>query len=302
MKILIVGGSGLIGGEAALYLTERGHDVSIMARNKPVPASLAALPFIQGDYINDDVNQLGLSAFDALVFCAAADIRMMPMDGSVSAEAFYGRVNDEAVPAFIAAAKEAGVQKAVYIGSFYPQVAAEKIGVCPYVTSRHNTGVAVRDLADDSFQVCSLDAPFVLGHIDGLEIPHIRALVEYAQGKLAGLPVFAPVGGSNHISSHSIAQAIENALLSGKSGKAYLIGDENYSWKDYLQLWFDAAGNPQDLHVSDDEHPMLPDIIMYAGKGATVSYEMTADDMQILNYDRKQIAALIKKVVDAYSD
>lgn len=143
MKVLVVGGSGLIGGEAALYLKQQGHKVTLMARNKPETPSLAELPFLQGDYTREDLNESGLQGFDWLVFSAAADIRNMPQDGSVTAEAFYTETNDKAVQRFFAAARAAGIKRCVYIGTFYPQLAPHKIGECPYVTSRHNTATAL---------------------------------------------------------------------------------------------------------------------------------------------------------------
>ena len=299
MKVLVVGGTGLIGGDIALHLQAQGHQATLMARNAPATPCLAALPFMQGDYVNESFDSEQLSAFDALVFAAAADIRALPMDGSVSPEAFYSEVNDRAVPRFFAAARDAGIARAVYIGTFYPQVAPERIGICPYVTSRHHTDTAVRALSSAAFNVCSLNAPFVLGHIEGLDIPHIAALVAYAKGQLGDLPVFAPPGGTNHISAHSISVATLAALEKGESGKAYLVGDENMSWKHYLELWFSAAGNPQELAVKEDEHPMLPSVIMFAGAGATVHYETAASEE--LGYPRQQIKDLIKQVVAAYS-
>ncbi len=302
MKILIVGGSGLIGGEAALHLAKNGHDITIMARKKPTTPCLAAFNFLSADYIYSDLATLGLSNYDALVFSAAADIRNIPIDGSMSPAEFYNQANDEAVPAFFAAAKAAGIERAVYIGTFYPQVAPHQIGPCPYVTSRAVTDRKVRALADESFSVCSLNAPFVLGHIEGLLIPHLKVLVDYASGKLTELPIFAPPGGTNHMSSKSIAQAVENALQRGQTGKAYLIGDENYSWQEYLQLWFEAAGNKTPLPVKNDDHPILPNMIMFAGVGETVSYDMDEDDMQCLGYERNQIKPLIEEVIAAYRD
>ena len=52
MKILVVGGTGLIGGHAALYLKQHGHDVTIAGR-KPAAAgsALAQLRQVQGDYV-----------------------------------------------------------------------------------------------------------------------------------------------------------------------------------------------------------------------------------------------------------
>jgi nucleoside-diphosphate-sugar epimerase len=296
MKVLVVGGTGLIGGEIALYLQKAGHHVTIMSRKPTAVPGLADMPFLQGDYISDDFSDGRLKGFDWLVFSAAADIRNLPIDGSVTPEQFYTRANDEAVPRFFESARQAGIHRAVMIGTFYPQVAPQQIGICPYVTSRHNTDVQVRALSSKRFNVCALNAPFVLGHIKGLDVPHISALAEYARGNLPGLPVFAPRGGTNHISSRSLAQAALNALNNGESGKAYLVGDENYSWKEYLELWFAAVGNPVVLEVRDDDHPLFPNVIMFAGPGATVSYEPDAQDMAVLGYARNQIKGLILEI------
>lgn len=297
MKVLVVGGTGLIGGEIALYLQENGHAVTLMSRKPTTVPGLADMPFLQGDYINDDFSDGRLNGFDWLVFSAAADIRNIPQDGSVSPQDFYTKANDEAVPRFFAAARDAGFSRAVMVGTFYPQVAPQQIGVCPYVTSRHNTDVAVRALSNEMFSVCSINAPFVLGNIPGMDVPYISALEQYARGNIPGLPVFAPKGGTNHISSRSLAQAALNALNKGEPGKGYLVGDENYSWKEYLELWFEAVGNPLELEVREDDHPMFPNVIMFAGAGATVSYEPAAEDMAVLSYDRHQIKALIKRIV-----
>lgn len=301
MNVLIVGGTGLIGGEIALHLKQQGHSVTLMARKPAQAPALAELPLIKADYINDQISSELLAQFDHLVFSATADIRNLPMDGSVTPEDFYTQANDIAVPKFFALAKQAGIKKAVLIGTFYPQVAPDKIGSCPYVTSRHNTCENVLALADDSFAVYALNAPFVLGHIDGLAVPHISALVEYAKGNIEGLPAFAPIGGTNHISSKSLAEATANCFVQGKSGTAYLVGDENLSWQQYLQLWFDAVGSEQELPVLEDEHPMFPHIIQFAGAGSTVSYEPSEATMQDLDYSRQQIKALVELVVAKHS-
>ncbi len=299
MKILVVGGSGLIGGHAALLLNDEGHDVTIMSRKPAVAPALAALKHFPGDYVNDDFSDGRLAGFDAIVFSAAADIRNVPWDGSVTPEDFYTQTNDVAVPRFLEAARDAGVKRVVYIGTFYPQVAPQQIGVCPYVTSRHNTDVAVRALNTEHFTVCCLNAPFILGQIPGLEMPYIDTLVQYAKGNLAELPVFAPVGGTNHMSATSLAQAVSGALQNGEGGKGYLLGDQNYSWREYLETWFRLAGNAQDIPVLEDEHPLFPNVIMFAGVGATVSYEVDPNHRAVLGFDREQMETVISAVIDA---
>lgn len=299
MKILIVGGTGLIGGHAALQLAGQGHAVTLMARKRSAVPGLAELDFIPGNYIEDDCDDGRLRGFDALLFAAAVDIRYLPQDGSVTEEEFYTRSNSEAVPRFFAAAKAAGIPRAVYIGSFYPQIAPQQIERNAYVKSRHLADEGARALADDSFSVCSLNAPYVLGHLPGLDIPHLGGLVHYVLGNLPDLPLFAPRGGTNHITTTSLSQAIVGALQRGESGKAYLVGDENYSWKEYLEAWAAAAGKPREFEVRDDDHPLLPNAIMFAGVGVTVSYEPDAADTELLGYDRGLVGPMISEVAAA---
>ncbi|CAN5296425.1 hypothetical protein BH10PSE12_BH10PSE12_22820 [soil metagenome] len=52
MKILVVGGTGLIGGHAALLLREEGHAVTLAGRKAAAPASpMADFPMLIGDYV-----------------------------------------------------------------------------------------------------------------------------------------------------------------------------------------------------------------------------------------------------------
>ncbi len=213
-------------------------------------------------------------------------------------EAFYTRYNSEGIPRFFAAAKAAGIKRAVYIGTFYPQVAPEKIETSPYVRSRALADEAIRAMSDDSFVVCSLNAPFVLGHLPGLEVEHLYYAYLYAKGLMEGVPLFAPEGGTNHITTPSLSEAVLGALEHGESGRAYLVGDENLSWKAYFELWCDAVGNPQDLEVRSEEHPLLPDMIMFAGRGATVSYQ--PEGVRELGYGTGRVAEAIAELVAHY--
>ena len=102
MKILVVGGTGALGGHAAIHLASRGHDVSIGGRNPANPATpMAAMPFVQGDYVAGDYTPEKLAGFDWVVFAAGNDPRHVPQ--GVDFAEFLIRANHEAVPAFFAA-------------------------------------------------------------------------------------------------------------------------------------------------------------------------------------------------------
>ena len=94
-----------------------------------------------------------------------------------------------------------------------------------------------------------------------------------------------------------MSEAIEGALQRGQGGKAYLVGDENLSWKAYLELYFQAVGNPVDLPVSTAEHPLFPDMILYAGRNAVIEYE---PDYGELGYSRGNVRAAVEELVRVY--
>ena len=112
MKVLIVGGTGALGGHCAIHLASKGHDVSIGGR-KPAHAAtpMAGMPFLQGDYINGDFTPERLKAFDWVVFAAGNDPRHVPRDADFGE--FLFRANHVGVPGFFAACREAGVKPAI---------------------------------------------------------------------------------------------------------------------------------------------------------------------------------------------
>jgi dihydroflavonol-4-reductase len=294
-NILIVGGTGLTGAHAALHLRDLGHNVTLMSRSAPEAACLQDFEHLAADYVVDTLPLETLGRFDQLVFAAGADIRQLPPTADEAA--FYEKVNVQAIPHFFERARDAGISRAVYIGTFYPQVVPDKIAGSVYVRSRHLSDEAVRALSSTSFKVCSLNAPFILGYVPGIAVPHLEVLVQYAAGRLEGVPVLAPAGGVNHIASRSMSEAIAGALKCGEGGRAYLVGDENLSWKDYLEMYFDCVGKPTQLEVSTEEHPLFPDLMLYAGRNAVISYE---PDNGELGYSRKQVRTAIEELVRAY--
>ena len=164
------------------------------------------------------------------MFSAAADILNLPGDGSAHAGKFYTRANDEAVPQFFAAARAAGIRQAVMIGTSIPGRSPADRCV-PYVTSRHNTDVAVRALSTGQFNVCSLNAR--LSSVSSKAWKSLTsALAAYAGAISPGCRcsprAAAPITSApTHWPSQLWSAPGERA----SRVKAYLVGDENYSWK-----------------------------------------------------------------------
>jgi hypothetical protein len=98
----------------------------------------------------------------------------------------------------------------------------------------------------------------------------------------------------------SIAEAMLGALERGESGKAYLVGDVNLSWKSFFERWFAAAGRPRDLEVRLG-HPIIPDFTLsYLDFGST-DYEPPAEETALLGYQRGALLPHIDECFAYYS-
>lgn len=295
MKILVVGGTGALGGHAALHLASKGHDVTIGGRNPANPATpMAKLPFLQGDYIAGDYTPDRLAGFDWVVFAAGNDPRHVPADADFFD--FLYQANHVAVPAFFAACREAGVKRAIQLGSYYHQASPELIADNRYIQSRKAACEGARAEASDSFDVISVNAPFMVGTVAGLPSMIFEPYVQWASGKLP-IDAFGPTGGTNFMSFQSLSEAIEGALERGEPNAAYLVGDENLTFTEYFQLYFDAAGQEITVEERDAEHPLLPDIAIPQGRGNWV--RVNPDDAQValLGYRRNDIRPAVQEII-----
>jgi dihydroflavonol-4-reductase len=297
MKIIVVGGAGMIGGRTALHLKSKGHEVTIAGRNAPAAGTpLGDLPFERIDYVAMDFDREALAGFDALVFAAGNDVRHQPQDVG---DDYWHEANSIGVPRFFAAAKAVGIKRAVNVGSFYPQVAPNLVAGNAYVRSRKASDEGVAALADGNFVAMSINAPFVVGAVPGLVIPMFAAYTQYAEGKFAPMPEFAPPGGTNFISTQSLAEAIEGGLERGAPGASYLVGDQNMTFQNYFGAFFEAVDRNQPA-VLDQEHPMLPDSAMFFGRGNTLYYDVDPEVGKLLAFRRDDVVPAIEEIVAQY--
>lgn len=111
MRILLTGGSGFLGGRVAEHLRGAGHQVALLARR---PAELAGSGFevVPGDLLDAASLAAATSGRDAVVHCAALVKRW------VKDRSLFGRVNVEGLDRLLDAARDAGVAKVLYCSSF----------------------------------------------------------------------------------------------------------------------------------------------------------------------------------------
>ncbi|QCQ92016.1 NAD-dependent epimerase/dehydratase family protein [Rhodococcus sp. SGAir0479] len=297
MKILIVGGTGMIGAHTALHLRGQGNDVTVAARNPLADDSpVKDFPVLLGDYTEQTFTADDLAPYEGIVFAAGQDIRHMGR--GVDEAEFWEKTQSGGVPRFAALAKEAGVGRFVQVGSYYHHLRPEYAETMPYVAARKAADEGARALADDTFAVSTLNPPSILGAISGVSAKRYRRLFSWAAGNEPQIPDFAPAGGTNYMSAQSLAEAIWGALQHAAPGKAYLIGDQNLTFTEYFQLLVDAAGGNRTIEERDEEHPLLPDSFIVQGRGNVISYETDPEETALLGYTQNDCARAIAEMYE----
>lgn len=299
MKILVVGGTGQIGGHAALRLARKGHKVVIAGRRAaPAGTALTDLDFLKLDYIANDVSASALSSFDAMVFAAGQDVRTMPAGADY--DSYMWHANAEAAPAFFRRVRDAGVPVAINIGTFYPQAAPQVADKDGYMRSRAASDAAICAMASESFRAFSINPPWVPGVVPGLPSVLWDPYLRYAAG-LTDLPEFAPPGGVAYMSGASLSDAIEGGLARGEAGVSYLVNDENLSFKAFLAAMFGAFGRfPPEVDGSR-EHPIIVDFAIAWGRGNTLYYSPNPREAALLGYRRNDvIRTIVEEMVPAF--
>lgn len=247
MNTFVIGITGFIGYPAALELLRRGHAVSgatlkLPEGQPPLPRHVA-VTLGNINELDDDAVMALLAGKDALVFAAGADDRVTPQ---APAYPYFYRANVANAVRVFTLARRAGVRRAMLLSSYFahfariwPELRLTKHH--PYIRSRIEQQEQVRQAALPELEVMFLELPYIFGVTPGLR-PLWAPLVRYVRSPL---PLLFPRGGTNMVAVQHVAEAVAGALERGAAGESYLVGDENRSWKDWLEHLARLAGRPR---------------------------------------------------------
>lgn len=248
MKVLIIGGSGLLGSCAAFELIGKGHSVKSLSL-PPLPKGAAfpeGLEHIFGDYtkMSDEELLFTLSACDSLVFASGVDERVHVKPPAL---AFYQKYNNAPLHRILGLAKLAGLSRAVVLGSYFchfnrtmPEMELEKWH--PYIKSRvEQEGIALR-AAEPGFDVAVLELPYIFGAQSGRKPVWVFLVDMLRKMRPAS---FYPRGGTAMVTARQVGQAVAGALERNRGGVCYPIGWENRSWRQLLAAFHKGMGCPE---------------------------------------------------------
>jgi len=236
MRVLIIGGTGLLGQHISAELTDRGHTVSAMARQ-----AVSGRTVVLGDAqrMSEDEWSKTLEGFDAVVFAAGVDDRKAP---KAPAEPHFHEGNVEPVRRLLDAARATGCGRAVVCGSYFATMNEthpewKLADRHPYIRSRVRQAELARERTETEPSVAVLEIPFVFGSAPGRR-PLWAPMVPWLTSPL---PLFAPRGGTAVATVTTVAQAAAGALERSVGGRIP-IADANLSWRDLFAHLATAAG------------------------------------------------------------
>ena len=239
MRILVVGGSGLVGAHVADVLRERGHAVTGVARTA-APGVDHRLDL--GAASAEQLRPL-LAGHDGVVFAARTD-EQRPLRRPIRPA--FRRDMVEPVVRLFGAARDEGLTRGVVMGSYYtyfdrlhPQWRLPQRHV--YVRCRVEQAREARTAAGPGLPVAVLELPFVFGRA-GDRLPNwAPGLDRWVRSRS---PLVAPPGGTAATSARRVAEVAVDAL-ERSSGQDIPVADENLTWAEMITRIAAAAGRPR---------------------------------------------------------
>jgi hypothetical protein len=168
----------------------------------------------------------------------------------------------------------------------------------PYVAARKAADERTRALSVDGFAAITINPPSIVGATPA-SLRRFSRLFAWARGELEQPALFAPPGGTNYMSVRSLAEAVAGALSDGEPGRAYLVGDENLTYREYFQLIADVAGSTKVIEERDEAHPYQPDRFIVQGRGRVIRYEPDPAEVALLGYRRADVRTALEEIAAA---
>ena len=238
MKVLIFGGSGLLGTFAMREALARGHTVTALARGQQ--DSTESVRWLRGDLsqMSDEELRAAVSGQDAVVYALGLDDR--EIHSRPSFPVFY-EDHVTVCLAALRAAREAGVRKFVVFGSYFTHFDERmpELNLSahhPYIRSRRDQRDAVLKEARSGFDTYVLELPYIIGSLPG-RVPPWSFLFSMLAGR-GKLAFFFDRGGTAAVTAKQVAQAAMGALEPEVPSGAYPLGGVNWSWPEWAERFF----------------------------------------------------------------
>jgi dihydroflavonol-4-reductase len=249
MKAFVTGATGFLGSHVARVLADQGADLRLLVRPTSNLRNLEGLKAetATGDLRDSASLENAMSGCDT-VFHVAADYRLWVRDPE---EMF--RSNVEGTRAILEAARKNGVRRVVYTSSVAtmgftsdghpanedsPVSLGDMIG--PYKRSKFMAEQVALEAGRSGMHVVTVNPTTPVGEQDVKPTPTGRIVVDFLKRKF---PAYVETG-LNLVDVRECARGHVAALEKGKSGERYILGGENLTLKQLLDMLGGISGLP----------------------------------------------------------
>ncbi len=248
MKYFVTGASGYIGAHLVRSLVDKGHEVHALCRSEKKAAKLPEQSKIFiGDILDEKSVRKGMEDCD-YVYHLAAYASVWAKDSGH----FY-KVNVTGTNIVLTAAREFGVKRVVVVstagiyGASFDGVVNEdfvrqKDFFNEYEGSKALSESHIKDYVINGLDVILVSptrvyGPYIIGASDSVTM----MIEKYVLGKWRFYP-----GPSDRIGNYvyvgDVVDGMELAMKDGLKGRTYILGGENYSYKDFFSILSSVSG------------------------------------------------------------
>lgn len=262
MRVVVLGGSGLLGRAVGDALVRRGHDVVAVSRSGSCGDAVAASgTVVRADLVRAAPAELDglLTGADAAVWCLGPDDRA-PLPAP--AHATLERLLVEPTARAASAARRLGLRHFAVLGSYF--TAFERLRPewslsrrHPYVRARVAQAATAEAAAPGLVSV--LELPFVFGAVPGVEPMWKKVFFE----PLRRSPIAFTLPGASAAVTHRDVATAAVALVEGAAPAGrYPLAVDNLEYRRFTDLVLDELGRRGPVLT-------LPAPLLEAGVGAT---------------------------------
>ncbi len=250
MKVFVTGGTGFIGGAVVRCLLATGHEVRALVRPTSDTRHLHGLPLEQmrGDLNARGCLREGMSRCQWVFHVAA----LYSYWGHQWKE--FHEANVKGTRHVLEAASETGVERVIYTSSIAalgtrkdgspadentPGLLADRIGF--YQRSKFLAEETVRDFARQGLPVVIVNPSSPVGVGDHKPTPTGQIIVDFLNGRMFG---YVDTG-LNIVDVEDVAAGHLLAARHGRIGDRYILGGENLTLRQILDMLADISGRPR---------------------------------------------------------
>lgn len=250
--VFVTGADGMLGTCVCIELLKRNYSIKALVLSKKSDSEINNYPIeqVEGNILDEEKLIHAMAGTDFVIHVAAATNVWPRKNKNVVKINFKGTQN------LVSAAKKAKIKRFVHIGSASSfqngrwnkagdenTIIKNRKGLLDYVISKLDTQIWLQnEFRENRFPVIIVCPTFMIGPYDSLPSSG-KILLSFFNGQL---PAFTS-GGKNFVNTEDVASAVVNALKMGRLGESYIAGNENLTYRDFLQKAAEISGRKFDI-------------------------------------------------------